>query len=226
MARGNRDKLLDTAERLFAKRGCEAVSLREINTAAGVSQGVLHYQFGGRDGLIEALLARRFPALHARRQVLLEALRQGSDPPGVEELVKVIIYPLAELVLERGRLGQRFLRLLAHLSMERSPQLQRYLAAQQGEFTREVIDLLEQALPRHSREDVVDRLLMMSFSMYRALADLREPHWLWDGGGTAPTARARSPEERIEVLLDFYSAGIRGNLNAATAGAPSNQPAY
>ncbi len=187
--------------------------LREINTTAGVSQGVLHYQFGGRDGLIDALLARRFPALHARRQAMLQALRQGPEPPGVEELVQVIIYPLAELVLQRGRLGQRFLRLLAHLSMERSPQLQRYLAAQQGEFTREIIDLLEAALPRHSREDVVDRLLMMSFSMYRALADLREPHWLWDGGGAAPAARARSPEERIEVLLDFYSAGIRGSLH-------------
>lgn len=211
MAKGNRDKLLDAAERLFAKRGCEAVSLREINTAAGVSQGVLHYQFGNREGLIEALLARRFPALHARREKMLAVLRESGRQPDVRELVSVIIQPMAELVLERGRLGQRFLRVLAYLSMERNPQLQRYLAAQQGEFTQEVIDRLQVVLPAYSREDVVDRLLIMSFSMYRALADLREPHWLWEAGDQAAAARAHSPEERIEVLLDFYAAGIVGS---------------
>lgn len=211
MAKGNREKLLDTAERLFARRGCEAVSLREINTAAGVSQGVLHYQFGGREGLLDALLARRFPALHAEREKLLAELRARPGDPSVRELVVVIILPLANLVLQRGRLGQRFLRVLAYLSMERNPELQRYLAARQGNFTREIIELLQAALPRYSREEVVDRLLIMSFSMYRAVADLREPHWLWEGGDETTPASARSPEERLEVLLDFYSAGIRGN---------------
>lgn len=212
MAKGNREKLLDAAERLFAKRGCEAVSLREINTAAGVSQGVLHYQFGGREGLLEALLARRFPALHSEREALLAALRAGTGQPEIRDLVSVIIQPLANLVLVRGRLGQRFLRVLAHLSMERNPTLQRYLAARQGAFTQEIIDLLQLALPRYSREEVVDRLLIMSFSMYRAVADLREPHWLWEeSDNSTPQAGAHSPEARVDVLLDFYSAGIRGS---------------
>src|SRR5690606_19468807 len=105
--------------------------------------------------LIEALLARRFPALHARREKMLAVLRESGRQPDVRELVSVIIQPMAELVLERGRLGQRFLRVLAYLSMERNLQLQRYLAAQQGEFTQEVIDRLQVVLPAYSREDVV-----------------------------------------------------------------------
>ncbi len=44
-----RKRILDTAERLFGERGVAAVSLRDINRAAGISQGVLHYHFGGRD---------------------------------------------------------------------------------------------------------------------------------------------------------------------------------
>ncbi|MBP6382754.1 MAG: helix-turn-helix transcriptional regulator, partial [Pseudomonadales bacterium] len=43
-----RKRILDTAERLFGERGVAAVSLRDINRAAGISQGVLHYHFGGR----------------------------------------------------------------------------------------------------------------------------------------------------------------------------------
>lgn len=58
---------------------------------------------------------------------------------------------------------------------------------------------------------VVDRLLIMSFSMCHAVADLRDPHWLRDGGDEGAPDSARSPEERLEVLLDCYSADIRGN---------------
>src|SRR5690625_5857424 len=72
----NRERLLDVAERLFAARGSQAVSLREINTTAGVSQGVLHYQFGGREGLIEALLNRRLPAITESRRRYVQQLRE------------------------------------------------------------------------------------------------------------------------------------------------------
>lgn len=54
-----RDRILDQAERLFAERGIDAVSLRAINAAAGVSPGILHYHFGNREPLIESIISRR-----------------------------------------------------------------------------------------------------------------------------------------------------------------------
>jgi len=43
---------MDAAERLFAERGIDAVSLRTINAEAGYSVAALHYHFGTRDGLV------------------------------------------------------------------------------------------------------------------------------------------------------------------------------
>jgi len=41
-------RILDAAERLFAERGIESVSVRSILAAAGVNVALAHYHFGSR----------------------------------------------------------------------------------------------------------------------------------------------------------------------------------
>ena len=61
--------LMEFAERLFATRGIEAVTLREIQQAAGQSNtSVIRYHFGSRDGLVRALIAYRQASLGADRR--------------------------------------------------------------------------------------------------------------------------------------------------------------
>ena len=73
--------LLDVAERLFARRGIDAVSLREIVRESGQNNlSAAHYHFGSRQALMGALLARRIRAInavrHQRRVELAEHARQ------------------------------------------------------------------------------------------------------------------------------------------------------
>src|SRR5262245_35542025 len=44
--RETQERILRAAERLFAERGIDAVSTREIIEAAGVNSGSIHYHFG------------------------------------------------------------------------------------------------------------------------------------------------------------------------------------
>lgn len=89
-----RRRLLETAERLYAERGLDGVSLREITEAAGQrNNAAVHYHFGGRDGLVRALFELRFTALDRRRADLLAAL--GAQP-SLEDLVRVLVVPFAE----------------------------------------------------------------------------------------------------------------------------------
>src|SRR6201992_4438936 len=73
--------LMEVAERLFATRGIEAVTLREIQQAAGQSNtSVIRYHFGSRDGLIRALISYRHASLGSDRQDMLSTMReQGKD---------------------------------------------------------------------------------------------------------------------------------------------------
>ncbi|NTW88338.1 MAG: TetR/AcrR family transcriptional regulator [Desulfobulbaceae bacterium] len=55
-----KNKLLSIATRLFAERGLNGVSIRELSKAAGVSISMISYYFGGKEGLYSAVLQEQF----------------------------------------------------------------------------------------------------------------------------------------------------------------------
>ena len=54
-----RDRLLDSAEELFAARGYFGVSVRDITEHAGTRLAAVSEQFGGKEALFRAVLVRR-----------------------------------------------------------------------------------------------------------------------------------------------------------------------
>jgi TetR/AcrR family transcriptional regulator len=111
MAKGDpRQRILDAATRVFARKGYSASGVREIAAEAKVNLAMVSYYFGGKAGLFEAILTHFFdtvgktaqevlavPATHPEERlatlvrVLLARLRQ--DP-------EVIRIALTELPLE------------------------------------------------------------------------------------------------------------------------------
>ena len=55
-----RDSIITTATRLFAERGLNGVSIRELSTAAGVSISMISYYFEGKEGLYSSVLREQF----------------------------------------------------------------------------------------------------------------------------------------------------------------------
>jgi len=102
------DKLLDSAERLFAQQGVLTASVRDITTMAGQrNASAMHYHFGDREGLVAAVLARHGTRVaHDRTQLIAEL---GSDTH-VASLVRVVVEPLANRLLDEA--GCRYLLIL------------------------------------------------------------------------------------------------------------------
>src|ERR1700722_962748 len=61
------ERLLDVAERLLAKRGLDAVSVRDITESAGANTAAVHYHFGSKLDLVGAILERRAARVGRRR---------------------------------------------------------------------------------------------------------------------------------------------------------------
>ena len=98
-----RQKILDTALRLFAERGVAAVSLREIRIEADQrNAGALQYHFGTKDGLLRALLERELPPLVARRRALL-AIAAAGPADDSRAVAAVFVRPFAELATGNAR---------------------------------------------------------------------------------------------------------------------------
>ena len=75
-SRSTRDRILQTAERLFAEKGIDSVSLREITAAAGVNIAAVHYHFGSKKMVLEELFAQRSEPIAKRRLELLSQVRR------------------------------------------------------------------------------------------------------------------------------------------------------
>lgn len=95
----DRDALIDVAERLFARSGVHGVSLREVTLAAHVrSKSAVQYHFGGRDGLVRAVLARRGETLRVRRALFLEHLVVAGTDAEPRSLCQAIVEPYCEFL--------------------------------------------------------------------------------------------------------------------------------
>jgi AcrR family transcriptional regulator len=95
--RSTKERLIVTAERLFAERGLHGVSLRQIGAeAGGASPAVVQYHFGTKEALVEAILLYRLPRLSERRQVLA-AMAPNGDLRSVVEAYLLPVLEHAEL---------------------------------------------------------------------------------------------------------------------------------
>ena len=65
-----RNRLMLTATRLFAERGLNGVSIRELSTAAGVSISMISYYFGGKEGLYSSVLQEQFASFDQIEEIV------------------------------------------------------------------------------------------------------------------------------------------------------------
>ncbi len=104
-----RGALIAHAERLFAERGVEAVSLRDVASAAGQrNHSATQYHFGDRAGLIAAVYEARMRVVNERRLRLLDQLDENGPDADLKALVEVFVSPLVEVVAETAGWYGRF----------------------------------------------------------------------------------------------------------------------
>lgn len=86
-ATNTKDRLLDAAEHLFASRGFDEVSIRELAAAADVNIAAVNYHFQGKENLFHEVCARRFSAQRDRTLHALEVLQRESAAPLTPDMV-------------------------------------------------------------------------------------------------------------------------------------------
>lgn len=59
----NRERIIDTANRLFYMKGYNQTSFADVANEVGISKGNLHYHFRSKDDLLEAIIALRMQSI-------------------------------------------------------------------------------------------------------------------------------------------------------------------
>jgi len=195
-----REKLLDCAELLFAEHGLEGTSLRAINAAAGLSPAALHYHFGTKQALTEALLGRRMPALMERRRHLLDRLDQDSKSPTTREILGALIQPQVEFLAEGGEPALHYMRFVHRLQADGDLDAGFVIERWPGGVDR-LVPLLERANPSLPLPVVELRLGLSIDVMLHSLAH-------------GPASTGDDLEVHVAALLDFLSGGFEAPESA------------
>ena len=74
-----RDRLIEVAAEMFADRGFEKTTVREICAAAGANLAAVNYHFGGKDGLYHAVVQTAIRVMRETNDLSIEAGR-GTPP--------------------------------------------------------------------------------------------------------------------------------------------------
>src|SRR5262245_15700608 len=72
-----RDQILDSAEELFARKGLDSTTIKDIGTAAGQNPALLYYYYGSKEELYRAVLHRTMSEMLTRGMAAFDA---APDP--------------------------------------------------------------------------------------------------------------------------------------------------
>ena len=102
-----KEQIVLAGERLFAERGFDGVSLREIGAAAGSgNNSAVQYHFGSKEQLVVAIFENRLNYIDDRRSILIAQL----EPHDIRSWIQCYVLPL----LEQGEIdGSHYMSFIA-----------------------------------------------------------------------------------------------------------------
>jgi AcrR family transcriptional regulator len=97
-AAATQERIKQTASRLFANRGIDGVSVRDIVVASGQKNGgSLHYYFRTKEALVRGLVAEGAKLIDERRNKLLDQLESRRRRPTLHEIIEALLWPSTDL---------------------------------------------------------------------------------------------------------------------------------
>ncbi|THD07193.1 TetR family transcriptional regulator [Rhodanobacter lindaniclasticus] len=193
-----RDRILGTAEKMFAQRGFDGASLRQLTSAAGVNLAAVNYHFGSKEKLVEEVFRRRLDALNANRLAALHKLAGGEAT--LEQVLAAYIRPALELSHDGS--GALFMRVLARAFAEHDDSLRRFLSENYGHVMRQFTSEFARLLPHLGKSELYWRIdlvtgalthAMSGFGMIQRKGDVTEQEHL---------------EQTVQHLIRFAAAGL------------------
>ncbi len=207
---GTRERILEAAEALFAERGFETVSLRDITGAAEANVAAVNYHFGSKDNLIDAVVERHVTPINVQRLKLLDESeeRHGEQPVPVAEILEDFLAPLLAHIMS-GKMSERlFGKFMGRLMGERGYKVPASVEPLFRTMAARFTGALRKAVPMLTEELALWRMHYSFGVMSNTLTHGDTLRRLSGGRAGDP-----SMEDQFRQIIDFCASGIQAGAN-------------
>ena len=212
-------QLLDVAESLFAQRGIDNVSIREIVRAAGQSNlSAAHYHFGSREALVGALMARRIRYINVIRHRHLDELEAAGRSTCVHALVEATVRSLGGVV-KSTPWGPDYVRVAAQVILGSRAQVQPFLDPETMSGQLRCRTLLRRLLGHLPAQVFKDRFWILNNESAYSMARWIHAH------GPVTASNSRRFAALIRNTVDFLAAGLAAPLGEPGSREPTTNDA-
>lgn len=207
-----RELLLRTAERLYAKRGIDGASLREINREADQkNSSAIHYYFGSRDAVIDGIFEMRAAYINRRRREALDQLTQDPDSITVRNLILGVLMPQVEL-LSQEKGSYHYNRFLAQAALSGQEDVRQMWRNHFSGLLSEFSLLIARCLPDLPASQLRQRLAIHTdFTIYGLAGMERLVATRSEKGAQL------SIEKDVDPLIDMLVGAMTAPVHAGTA---------
>jgi len=194
-----RERILDAAQALFAEKGYDSTSVRDITATAGCNVAAVNYHFGGKEKLYVESFRALLGTLRDQRLAVLDALIKRDPRPTLEAFLETFADGFLKPLEDDSR-GRLFMLFVSREIFD--PRLPKSIFA--GEFIEPMMSRAMAALDRvgpvMDREDAALCLMSMVGQLMHAL---KAQHFF------GPHDRPRRVPNRDAVISHFvrYAAG-------------------
>lgn len=199
-----RDSILDAAEDLFSKHGFYGVTIREVSREAGVDTALVHYYFGAKKGLFDAVFLRRAEVWNNERvQAIDRYAREHGEAMTLEGLFEAFLRPPFEWSLKGGPGWKHYSALVAQTNANPTfggETMARYY----DPAIRRLIDLVRRIMPEARDEDLYWAYHNLSGALTLTLGETGRLDRLSNG-----LCRSGDLETACGYIVRFAAAGFR-----------------
>lgn len=202
-ARETHERILDAAQKLFAGKGLDATSVRDITTEADCNVAAVNYHFGGKEKLyVESFMAMLGP-LRDQRMTMMEELMQRDPMPTLEEYLAGFAEGFLEPLVDES-LGRQFMLFVSREISDQNLPAGLFL----GEFIMPLVTMAVSSLDRVGVPLTQEQSFYCIFSIIGQLLHAVKGHHM-----RAQIETMGGPPFDLEGFVDhfvrFSAAGIR-----------------
>ncbi len=203
----SRDRIVAAAIPLFAERGFEGTSVRDITAAANCGVAAVNYHFGGKEKLYEEAFRLLFSEIQERRMAAIKASVAADPDMDLEGFLRSFATAFLEPLIDNNR-GALFIAFMAREMSDRLMSPEIFF----NEFIRPFMAVSMGELRRLAPPMETNAMLLSLMSVVGQLIHILKVIDI--GCHTQLAMPAESIDAYIEHIVRFSAAGIRACASA------------